>query len=436
MSEIRKVETDMELLEKVLSKENLNNAYKQVYNNKGASGVDGVTTEELFAYIKEHKEEILWQIRNRKYKPQPVRRVYIPKENGKMRKLGIPSVIDRVIQQAIVQVLTPIYEEEFSNNSFGFRPNRSCEMAVIKVLEYFNDGYDWVVDIDLQSFFDEVNQDKLIGIIRRTIKDGNLVSLIRKFLQSGVMEKGVIQETKKGTPQGGNLSPLLSNIMLNELDKELEKRELNFVRYADDCLIMVRSEKAANRVMESITTFITKKLGLIVNVEKSKVARPNNIKYLGFGFYKKINQNIWRPKPHIKSVQKFKTKLRNILVRSRSISLDERLLKLKQVIYGWVNYFRIADMKNLLMKEIDPNIRRKLRVIIWKQWKKIKKRYACLRKLGITHRDAYVTANSRKGYYHISHTRVLESAISKEILNKRGLVNSLDHYLKVHIITN
>ena len=426
----------MELLEKVLSKENLNNAYKQVYKNKGASGVDGVTTEELFAYIKEHKEEILWQIRNRKYKPQPVRRVYIPKENGKMRKLGIPSVIDRVIQQAIVQVLTPIYEEEFSNNSFGFRSNRSCEMAVIKVLEYFNDGYDWVVDIDLQSFFDEVNQDKLIGIIRRTIKDGNLVSLIRKFLQSGVMEKGVIQETKKGTPQGGNLSPLLSNIMLNELDKELEKRELNFVRYADDCLIMVRSEKAANRVMESITTFITKKLGLIVNVEKSKVARPNNIKYLGFCFYKKINQNIWRPKPHIKSVQKFKTKLRNILVRSRSISLDERLLKLKQVIYGWVNYFRIADMKNLLMKEIDPNIRRKLRVIIWKQWKKIKKRYACLRKLGITHRDAYVTANSRKGYYHISHTRVLESAISKEILNKRGLVNSLDHYLKVHIITN
>ena len=425
----------MELLEKVLSKENLNKAYKQVYKNKGASGVDGVTVEELFAYIKEHKEEILWQIRNRKYKPQPVRRVYIPKENGKLRKLGIPSVIDRVIQQAIVQVLTPIYEEQFSNNSFGFRPNRSCEMAVIKVLECFNDGYDWVVDIDLQSFFDEVNQDKLIGIIRRTIKDGNLVSLIRKFLQSGVMEKGVIQESKKGTPQGGNLSPLLSNIMLNELDKELEKRGLNFVRYADDCLIMVKSEKAANRVMESITTFITKKLGLIVNVEKSKVARPNQIKYLGFGFYKKINQNIWRPKPHIKSVNKFKTKLRDILVRGRSVSLDERLLKLKQLIYGWVNYFRIADMK-ILMRQIDENIRRKLRVIIWKQWKKIKKRYTSLRKLGILHRDAYVTANSRRGYYHIAHTRVLESAISKERLNKRGLVNSLDHYLKVHIITN
>lgn len=436
MHDNRKRGTSMELLEKILSRQNLNLAYKQVYKNRGASGVDGVTVDELFSYIKEHKEEIIWKIRNRKYKPLPVRRVYIPKENGKLRKLGIPSVIDRVLQQAIVQVLAPIYEDQFSDSSFGFRPNRCCEQAVIKALECFNDGYDWIVDIDLQSFFDEVNQDKLMAIIHRTIKDNDVISLIRKFLQSGVMEKGIIQETKKGTPQGGNLSPLLSNIMLNELDKELENRGLNFVRYADDCLIMVKSEKAANRIMGGITTFITKKLGLKVNLEKSKIARPNQIKYLGFGFYKKINQNIWRPKPHIKSVQKFKTKLRDILIRSRSISLDERLLKLKQLIYGWVNYFRIADMKNLLAKEIDPNIRRKLRVIIWKQWKKIRKRYTCLRKLGITHRDAYVTANSRRGYYHIAHTRVLETAISKERLNKRGLVNSLDHYLKVHVITN
>lgn len=435
MYDNRKRGTSMELLEKILSKQNLNLAYKQAYKNKGASGVDGVTIDELFSYIKEHKEEILWQIRNRRYKPQPVRRVYIPKENGKLRKLGIPSVMDRVLQQAIVQVLTPIYEEQFSNNSYGFRPNRCCEQAVIKALESFNDGYDWIVDIDLQSFFDEVNQDKLMAIIHRTIKDDDVISLIRKFLQSGVMEKGVIQETKKGTPQGGNLSPLLSNIMLNELDKELEKRGLNFVRYADDCLIMVKSEEAANRVMESITTFITKKLGLKVNVEKSKVARPNQIKYLGFGFYKKVNQNIWRPKPHIKSVKKFKAKLRQILCRSWSISLDERLLKLKQLIYGWVNYFKIADMK-ILLRGIDENIRRKLRVIIWKQWKKIRKRYSSLRKLGISHRDAYVTANSRRGYYHVAHTCVLEQAISKERLNKRGLVNSLDHYLKVHIITN
>jgi len=319
----------MELLEKILSKDNLNNAYKQVYKNKGASGADGVTVDELSSYIKEHKEEILSLIRKRKYKPQPVRRVYIPKENGKLRKLGIPSVIDRVLQQAIVQVLTPIYEEQFSNNSFGFRPGRSCEQAVIKALECFNDGYEWIVDIDLQSFFDEVNQDKLMAIIHRTIKDDDVISLIRKFLQSGVMEKGVIQETRRGTPQGGNLSPLLSNIMLNELDKELEARELNFVRYADDCLIMVKSEKAANRVMESITTFITKKLGLKVNAEKSKTARPNQIKYLGFGFYKKINQNIWRPKPHIKSVEKFVYKLRQILLRKRGIPLNQRLKELK-----------------------------------------------------------------------------------------------------------
>lgn len=425
----------MELLDKVIARDNLNQAYKRVYQNKGASGIDGITVEELLGYLKLHKEEIIEKLRTRKYQPLPVRRKEIPKENGKFRKLGIPSVIDRVIQQAIVQVLTPIYEEQFSDNSYGFRPNRCCEQAVIKALELFNDGYDWIVDIDLQSFFDEVNQDKLLGIMSRTIKDSDLLSLIRKFLQSGVMENGKLIKTTKGTPQGGNLSPLLSNIMLNELDKELESRRLNFVRYADDCLIMVKSEQAANRVMESITTFITKKLGLKINVEKSKVARPNNIKYLGFGFYKRVNQSIWRPKPHIKSVQKFKTKLRDILIRSRSISLDKRFFKLKQVIYGWVNYFRIADMKRILTK-IDMHIRRKLRVIIWKQWKKIRKRYTCLRKLGINHRDAYVTVNSRRGYYHIAHTIVLERAITKERLNKRGLVNSLDHYLKVHIITN
>jgi len=435
MYDNRKRETGMELLEKILSKENLNKAYKQVYKNKGASGVDGVTIDELSKYIKENKEEILTSIRNRKYKPLPVRRVYIPKENGKLRKLGIPCVIDRVIQQAIVQILTPIYEEQFSNNSFGFRPGRSCEQAVIKTLECFNDGYDWIVDIDLQSFFDEVNQDKLMAIIHRTIKDNDVISLIRKFLQSGVMEKGGVQSTHKGTPQGGNLSPLLSNIMLNELDKELEARGLNFVRYADDCLIMIKSEKAANRVMESITTFITKKLGLKVNVEKSKIARPNQIKYLGFGFYKKINQNIWRPKPHIKSVKKFIYKLNKILLRKRGISLNQRLKELKYLIYGWVNYFRIADMKTLLDK-IDVRIRRKLRVIIWKQWKKIKKRYTSLRKLGINHYNAFMTANCRRGLYFIGNTWVLKEAISKERLNKRGLVNSLDHYLKVHTITN
>lgn len=424
----------MELLEKILSKDNLNKAYKQVYRNKGASGVDGVTVEKLSSYIKEHKEEILWQIRNRKYKPQPVRRVEIPKENGKMRKLGIPSVIDRVLQQALVQVLTPIYEEQFSNSSYGFRPKRSCEMAVIKALECFNDGYDYIVDIDLESFFDEVNQDKIMAIVHRTIKDNDVISLIRKFLQSGVMEKGVVIETNKGTPQGGNLSPLLSNIMLNELDKELEKRGLNFVRYADDCLIMVKSEKAANRVMKSITTFITKKLGLKVNVEKSKVARPRQIKYLGFGFYKS-NKGIWRPKPHIKSVKKFINKLKEITDRSDGKSIDYKIKRLNQVTRGWINYFKIADMKNG-MKEIGEHLRHRLRMCIWKYWKIPRAKYKALRKLGIKEESAYMVANTRRGYYWVASTVVLHIAISNNRLKQKGLVFPLEYYSKVHINTN
>ena len=424
----------MELLEKILSKDNLNKAYKQVYRNKGASGVDGITVEELSSYIKEHKEEILWQIRNRKYKPQPVRRVEIPKENGKMRKLGIPSVIDRVLQQAIVQVLTPIYEEQFSNSSYGFRPKRSCEMAVIKALECFNDGYDYIVDIDLESFFDEVNQDKLMAIVHRTIKDNDVISLIRKFLQSGVMEKGVVVETNKGTPQGGNLSPLLSNIMLNELDKELEKRGLNFVRYADDCLIMVKSEKAANRVMESITTFITKKLGLKVNVEKSKVARPRQIKYLGFGFYKN-NKGTWRPKPHIKSVKKFISKLKEITGRSDGKSIDYKIERLNQVTRGWINYFKIADMKKT-MEKVSEHLRHRLRMCIWKYWKIPRARYKALRKLGIKEESAYMVANTRRGYYYVASTVVLHMAISNNRLKQKGLVFPLEYYSKVHINTN
>ena len=424
----------MELLEKILSKDNLNKAYKQVYRNKGASGVDGITVEELSSYIKEHKEEILWQIRNRKYKPQPVRRVEIPKENGKMRKLGIPSVIDRVLQQAIVQVLTPIYEEQFSNSSYGFRPKRSCEMAVIKALECFNDGYDYIVDIDLESFFDEVNQDKLMAIVHRTIKDNDVISLIRKFLQSGVMEKGVVVETNKGTPQGGNLSPLLSNIMLNELDKELEKRGLNFVRYADDCLIMVKSEKAANRVMESITTFITKKLGLKVNVEKSKVARPRQIKYLGFEFYKN-NKGTWRPKPHIKSVKNFISKLKEITGRSDGKSIDYKIERLNQVTRGWINYFKIADMKKT-MEKVSEHLRHRLRMCIWKYWKIPRARYKALRKLGIKEESAYMVANTRRGYYFVASTVVLHMAISNNRLKQKGLVFPLEYYLKVHINTN
>ena len=419
----------MELLEKILDDNNLFRAYKQVYKNKGTSGIDKVTVEELGFYMYQHKEEIKEQIRNLKYRPSPVRRVEIPKENGKMRKLGIPTVVDRLIQQAMVQVLSPIFEQQFSDSSYGFRPNRSCEMAIIKVLEYFNDGYDWIVDIDLQAFFDNVNQDKLIGIIRRTIKDGRVVSLIRKYLVSGVMINGVCQPTKVGTPQGGNLSPLLSNIMLNELDKELEKRGLRFVRYADDCLIMVKSEKAANRVMQTITSYIENKLGLIVNVEKSKVARPNEIKYLGFGFYNK--QGTWRPKPHLKSVQKFMKKLKDITSRSNAMSIDEKITKLNQVIRGWINYFRIADMKTLITR-IGEHLRHRLRMCIWKYWKKPMTKYKALKSLGISEYNAHMVANTRRGYYWVASTVVLNMAISNKRLKEKGLVFPLDHYLTVH----
>ena len=421
----------MELLEYILDDKNLFRAYEQVRKNKGTSGVDGITVEELGVYMYEHKEEIKEQIRKLQYKPNPVRRVEIPKENGKTRKLGIPTVVDRLIQQAMVQILSPIFEQQFSNNSYGFRPKRSCEMAVIKALEYFNDGYDWIVDIDLQAFFDNVNQDKLIGIIRRTIKDGRVVSLIRKYLVSGVMINGVCQPTKVGTPQGGNLSPLLSNIMLNELDKELEKRGLRFVRYADDCLIMVKSEKAANRVMLSIKSYIENKLGLIVNVDKSKVARPDQIKYLGFGFYNK--KGTWRPKPHLKSVQKFEKKLKEITGRSNAKSIDEIIIKLNQVIRGWINYFRIADMKSI-MKRISEHLRHRLRMVIWKYWKIPRARYRALRKLGISEYNARMVANTRRGYYWVASTVILHIAISNKRLKQKGLVFPLEHYLTVHTV--
>lgn len=424
----------MELLEEILTKENLNKAYKKVYQNKGASGVDGVTVYEIREYIQNNSDEILNQLRSRKYKPQPVKRVQIPKENGKKRNLGIPTVMDRIIQQAMVQVLSPIYEEQFSDNSFGFRPNRSAEQAVIKALELLNDGNDWIVDIDLEKFFDTVNQDRLITIIRRTIKDGDVVSLIMKYLKAGVMENGKVKATKVGTPQGGNLSPLLSNIMLNELDKELEARGLNFVRYADDCIILVKSEKAANRVLSSITKYIEKKLGLKVNAEKSKVTRPTQTKYLGFSFWA-TKGGKWKPKPHLKSYQKLKRKLKQLTNRSWSTSLDNRIKQINYLVRGWVNYFRIANMKNTII-EIDKHLRTRIRVIIWKQWKRISRREKALVQLGVEKEIAHNVACTRKGYYQICKSTYVQFAINIERLRKRGLIFLLDQYQKVHVEIN
>ena len=421
----------MDLLERILSRENLNKAYKRVYANRGASGVDGVTIEELLDYLKEHKNELIESIRARKYKPQPVRRVEIPKDNGKKRQLGIPTVVDRVIQQAITQMLSPIYEKQFSDSSYGFRPGRSCEMAIIRSLELLNDGYVWIVDIDLERFFDTVNHDKLMNILHRTIEDGDVLSLIRKYLVSGVMVEGKYEETTFGVPQGGNLSPLLSNIMLNELDKELEARGLNFVRYADDCNIFVKSQKAAERVMKSITDYIERKLGLRVNAEKSQIGRPSGIKFLGFGYFVD-KEGKYQAKPHKLSIAKLKRKLKALTSRRWSISLDERLRRLRYQIVGWVNYFRIAKMKTILA-EIDAKLRKRIRVIIWKQWKVPKKKYTALRQLGASHFNAYVTANCRKGYQYVCNTVTIHSTITNARLERRGLVSLLNLYNKVHL---
>ena len=417
-----------EMLEKILSNENVEKAYKRVYANKGAGGVDGVTTKELEEYMRANWRSIKEQIRARTYKPQPVLRVEIPKPNGGVRELGIPTVIDRVIEQAITQILTPIFDPMFSDNSYGFRPNKRCEQAITKLLEYFNDGYLWIVDIDLEKFFDNVPQDKLMSFVGRVIHDGDTESLIRKYLKAGVMNRGKYESTEIGTPQGGNLSPLLSNIILNELDKELESRRLRFTRYADDVVIVLKSKAAATRVMYSITDWIERKLGLKVNATKTKVTPPSKLKYLGFGFWK--DKEKWKARPHNDSVQRLKRKLKALCKRRWSIDLTNRIKKINEVTRGWINYFRKGSMKNKL-HSIDEHLRTRIRVIIWKQWKVTSKRLWGLLKLGTPEWLARKVANWGDHYQLVATKSVLARAISKEKLTKRGLVSLSDYYLKV-----
>lgn len=424
------MKTDNTLLENMLSDENIMEAYKQVKRNKGASGVDGMTVEELKGYLDENLDIIREQIRMRKYKPSPVRRVEIPKDNGGTRNLGVPTVIDRLIQQAIVQVLTPIYEPIFSDSSYGFRPNRCCEMAIIKALEYMNDGYEWVVDIDLEKFFDNVHHDKLISLIMKNVKNGEIVSLIRKFLVSGIMIDDEYKESVIGTPQGGNLSPLLSNVVLNELDKELEARGLKFVRYADDCIILVQSSKAADRVMKNVSKYIENKLGLKVNMTKSKVSKPNDIKYLGFGFYKERYTGVYKAKPHEISVNKLKEKLKKLTTRSWSIAWEYRCLKIKQLITGWINYYRIGNFKTKC-REIDKWIRFRIRMYLWKKWKTVKNREKQLRKLGAYPWQAKTWANCRKGYARCASTFL--KIVTNQLLQRKGLPSMVDQYQLKHI---
>ena len=414
-------------MEQILSRDNLNRAYLQVVRNKGAEGVDGMKYIELKEYLKENGENIREQLRTRKYKPQPVRRVEIPKPDGGIRKLGVPTVTDRFVQQAIAQVITPIYEEQFHEHSYGFRPNRCAQQAVLTALDIMNDGNDWIVDIDLEKFFDTVNHDKLMTLVGKTIKDGDVISIIRKFLVSGIMIDDEYEESIVGTPQGGNLSPLLANIMLNELDNEMEKRGLNFVRYADDCIIMVGSEMSANRVMRNISRYIEEKLGLKVNMSKSKVDRPQGIKYLGFGFYFDSHAHQYKANPHAKSVAKFKQKMKELTRRSWGVSNSYKVMKLNQLIRGWINYFKIGSMKSLC-KELDARIRTRIRMCIWKFWKTPQNRAKNLIKLGVDQDTAMITAYTGNRIAYVCHLKVMNFAINKERLNQFGLVSMLDYY--------
>ena len=415
------------LLDLILRKENLNKAYKQVKSNKGAGGIDGMQVDELLPCLRENQDTLIQEIREGKYKPNPVRRVEIPKETkGEFRKLGVPTAVDRVIQQAIAQELTPIYEEQFSGNSFGFRPKRGAHDALRQCQKNANDGYIYVVDMDLEKFFDTVCQSKMIEVLSRTIKDGRVISLIHKYLNAGVLVNGMFEKTAVGMPQGGPLSPLLSNIMLNELDKEVECRGHRFVRYADDCMIFCKSKKSAERTLDNILPFIEGKLFLKVNREKTKVAHISKVKYLGYAFYRCKGKCWYRVHP--KSVAKMKNKIRELTDRNNGMSNAKREEKYQQYVRGWVNYFKLADMKNLL-KETDEWARRRIRAVYWKQWKKIKTKYKMLKALGLEQWKAKELANSRKGYWRMA--KVLNQIFSNKIIVKLGYTSMLDYYLIV-----
>ena len=430
----------MKLIEKILSEENLNEAIKRVKANKGACGIDKMSVSELDEYLRKHKEEIISSIMNMTYKPQPVRRVYIPKPNGKKRPLGIPTAVDRVVQQATAQVLSQIYDESFSDNSYGFRPKRSAHDAIDKVLNYLNEGCEWVIDLDIEKYFDTVNHDKLISILREKVNDKTTLHLIRSFLRAGVMEKGLTSPTEIGVPQGGPLSPILSNVYLDKFDKELEERGLRFVRYADDCNIFVKSEMSANRVMKSVTSWLERKLFLKVSATKTKVVRPTKSNFLGFTFWK--DSNGWKCKPSEDRKAKLYAKSKEILKRKVAAAepLSYIFTKVNQIVKGWINYFRIGSMKTFIT-EFGQWLRHKIRVIIIKQWKiperiyinlqRINKRFKC----NFNEEDIYKVANSRLGIYRQCGMNVINFILSPTVLairkaNRPGLVNPLEYYLR------
>lgn len=432
----------MKLIEEILEYPNIMSAVQRVKSNKGASGIDNMSVDEIDSYFKDNYETIVNNIKERKYQPLPVRRVYIPKSNGKLRPLGIPTVIDRVIQQAIAQILVPIYEPIFSDYSFGFRPERDCHKAMDKALEYINDGYDFIIDFDIKKYFDTVNHDKLISILREHVFDSDTLHLIRLFLKAGIMEDGLISPSEEGVPQGGPLSPVLSNIYLDKLDKELEERGLRFVRYADDFDIFVKSKKSAKRVKESIIWWLERKLFLEVSEEKTVITKPNGSEFLGFTYWK--NKDNWRVKPLKSRKQKLEKKIKEITLRKKAIArpLGETFTKINQVVIGWINYYKIGDMKGFLKRDFGPWLRHKVRVIILKQWKKRPTIYKNLCKINritkanIQEERIYSIANARQGLYRMAMIQDINYLISPKLLatsnkekNRPGLVDPYRYYL-------
>jgi len=416
------------MLEQILSPTNMNRAYKKVKSNNGSGGIDKMEVESLRDYLVANKDKLIQSIMGGTYRPNPVRRVEIPKDNGKMRMLGVPTVFDRVIQQAITQILSPIYEKQFSTNSYGFRPKRNAHQALNKCKDHITDGYKYAVDMDLEKFFDTVNHSKLMEVLSRTVQDGRVISLIHKYLNAGVVVRNKFEETEVGVPQGGPLSPLLSNIMLNELDRELEKRGHRFARYADDMVILCKSERSANRTLTNIIPYIEKKLFLKVNRDKTVVASISKIKFLGYTFnvYKKVG----RLRLHPKSLAKMKDRIKTITSRSNGWGDERRKVALKQYITGWVNYFKLADMKTLLLK-VDEWFRRRLRMVIWKQWKRTKTRLRNLIKLGVGKQKAWEHANTRKSYWHTANSPILATSITNARLHQAGYIFLSDYFRKV-----
>lgn len=418
------------LLEKIMDKENVRVALKRVISNKGSHGIDGMKVDELRAYLNENWIALKQSVMDGNFRPNPARRVEILKEDGvKKRKLGIPTTVDRVIQQAIAQILSPMYEVQFSDNSYGFRPKRSAHQAIHKCQQYIQDGYIYAVDMDLERYFDTINHSKLMEILSRTIKDGRVISLIHKYLRAGVVIGCTYEETIEGVMQGGPLSPLLGNVMLNELDKVLEERGLRFVRYADDLMIYCKSKRSAMRIMDNTVSFVEKKLFLKVNKEKTEVDLAWKLKFLGFSFYN--SKDGIRVRIHPKSITKMRVQIKDLTGRSYGISNEERPVKLRRYIMGWINYFKIADIKSLL-KSVDQWMRRRIRMIYWKQWKKVRTKFSQLISLGIEKNKAWEFANTRKGYWRISNSPIMSRSLTNDILKKRNYIFFSDYYNHVN----